>query len=77
MMDIPVLARHSNQANVAWADGHAKVIKLRPYTAGGTAQVGGHAPDGKAYGYWQVTSDGPYKNPTLTVDCLIERIAYR
>ena len=62
MMDIPVLARHSNQANVAWADGHAKVIKLRPYTAGGTAQVGGHAPDGKAYGYWQVTSDGPYKN---------------
>jgi prepilin-type N-terminal cleavage/methylation domain-containing protein/prepilin-type processing-associated H-X9-DG protein len=62
MMDIPIQARHASQVNVTWADGHAKVIKARPYTAGGTTQVGGHSPDGKAYNYWQITSDGPYRD---------------
>lgn len=62
MMDIPIQARHTNQVNVCWAAGHAKVIRAKPYTAGGTTQVGGHSPDGKAYSHWQVTSDGPYKN---------------
>lgn len=62
-MDIPIQARHSAQANVSWADGHAKTIKCRPYIPDGmTAQVGGNAPDGAAYSYWQVTTDGPYKN---------------
>ncbi|MGC4048103.1 MAG: hypothetical protein QM758_30295, partial [Armatimonas sp.] len=60
MMDIPVQARHAGQANVVWADGHAKQIKAKPYLAGGTTQVGGHSPDGKAYSYWQVTTQGPY-----------------
>src|SRR5205085_2431712 len=62
MMDIPIQARHANNVNVCWADGHAKVIKAKPYIPNGsTAQATGHSPDGKAYFYWQVTSDGPYK----------------
>lgn len=62
IMDIPIQARHSTFVNVAWADGHAKVIKATPFTDGGTAQVGGNAPDGKAISYWQVASPGPYKD---------------
>ena len=61
MMDIPIQARHSNQVNVTWADGHAKSIKAKPFTDGGTAQKTGNKPDGVAFPYWEVTSDGPYK----------------
>jgi prepilin-type N-terminal cleavage/methylation domain-containing protein/prepilin-type processing-associated H-X9-DG protein len=63
IMDIPIQARHSGRmVNVAWADGHAKVIKARPFTDGGTAQKGGNAPDGHGILYWQVTDPGPYFN---------------
>jgi prepilin-type N-terminal cleavage/methylation domain-containing protein/prepilin-type processing-associated H-X9-DG protein len=62
IMDIPVQARHSGMVNVTWADGHAKSVKTRPFTDGGTVQKGGHAPDGTAILYWQVTDQGPYKD---------------
>jgi len=60
MMDIPVQARHANNINVTWADGHAKVIKARPFLGNGTTQAAGNKPDGRAFAYWQVTSAGPY-----------------
>lgn len=61
IMDIPIQARHSGNVNVTWADGHAKLVHAKPFTDGGTTQVGGHSPDGKAISYWEVTDNGPYK----------------
>ncbi len=61
IMDIPIQARHSGNLNVAWADGHAKLVHAKPFTDGGTAQVGGNTPEGKAISYWEVTDNGPYK----------------
>jgi prepilin-type processing-associated H-X9-DG protein len=62
IMDIPIQPRHSGTLNVTWADGHAKLVKARPFTDGGTDQKGGHAPDGTAILYWQVSDQGPYQD---------------
>ena len=61
IMDIPIQARHQATVNATFADGHSKLVHAKPFTNGGTSQVGGHAPDGKAILYWQVTDKGPYE----------------
>ena len=73
IMDIPIQVRHTGTVNVAWArwsrekyQGHVP----SPMAAQHRWVV--NAPDGKAFSYWQVTSDGPYKDKLGTARCAVQ-----
>jgi len=64
IMDEPIQARHMNNSNACFADGHAKVVRSRPCLDANGNWMGGFAPDGTAIHYWRVSDDGPYNNRT-------------
>ncbi len=62
-ISIPVQARHSQQLNVVYADGHAKTLHASPYMKNG-GQVKGIALDQQQFYGWLVTGGGPYSAPS-------------
>jgi prepilin-type N-terminal cleavage/methylation domain-containing protein/prepilin-type processing-associated H-X9-DG protein len=61
MMDEPIQPRHHNVLNVAFADGHAKNMKAKPWLDANGNHLGGYQPDGRAIKYYKVTDAGPYQ----------------
>lgn len=58
--DLPVQARHGLSINVCFADGHAKLMRVRPELGSDGAQLGGLQLDGQAIRSWLIADDGPY-----------------
>lgn len=62
LMDEPVQARHHNMLNASFVDGHAKVMRAKPWLDGSGNPLSGHQPDGRAINYYLLTDGGPYQN---------------
>ncbi len=60
--DMPVQSRHNLTINVSFADGHAKLMHVKPETAQDGSQPGGLQLDGQAIRSWLITDAGPYQN---------------
>lgn len=58
--DLPVQARHGLLVNVSYADGHAKVMHVKPELGADGSQLGGLQLDGQAIRSWLITDGGPY-----------------
>ncbi len=58
--DMPVQARHGLSINVSFADGHAKLMHVRPELDADGSQRGGLQLDGKSIRSWLIADDGPY-----------------
>jgi prepilin-type N-terminal cleavage/methylation domain-containing protein/prepilin-type processing-associated H-X9-DG protein len=64
IMDEPIQARHMNNTNACFADGHAKAVHSRPCLDANGNWMGGFAPDGQAIHYYRVSDSGPYHDRT-------------
>ncbi len=62
VFDTPVQARHARMSVANFADGHAKVVKVKPTLNGNANQLGGLRLDGRPILDWTVTDKGPYEN---------------
>ena len=60
--DMPVQARHLLTINVSFADGHARLMHVRPELGPDGTQLGGLQLDGQAIRSWLIADDGPYHN---------------
>lgn len=60
--DMPVQARHGLAINVSFADGHAKVMHVRPELGSDGTQLGGLQLDRQAIRSWLIADSGPYAN---------------
>ncbi|NUQ70248.1 MAG: prepilin-type N-terminal cleavage/methylation domain-containing protein [Chthonomonadales bacterium] len=60
--DMPVQARHTSTINVSFADGHAKLMHVKPELNGAGTQLGGLQLDGKPIRSYLITDRGPYQN---------------
>lgn len=60
--DMPVQSRHNLTINVSFADGHAKLMHVRPELGADGAQLGGLQLDGKSINSWLISDGGPYAN---------------
>jgi len=58
--DMPVQARHGLTINACFADGHAKLMHVKPELAADGTQLGGLQLDGQAIRSWLIAGSGPY-----------------
>jgi prepilin-type N-terminal cleavage/methylation domain-containing protein/prepilin-type processing-associated H-X9-DG protein len=63
-MDEPVEPRHTQMINAAFVDGHAKVVRAKPWILANGQQAGGPAIDNSPLLYYVVTQAGPYQGYT-------------
>jgi prepilin-type N-terminal cleavage/methylation domain-containing protein/prepilin-type processing-associated H-X9-DG protein len=59
----PAQARHTSMINSAFVDGHAKVVRAKPFLNAANNQITGVALDQQTFKGWIVT-DGPYAAPS-------------
>lgn len=62
VLDSAVEGRHTESANAAWVDGHAKLVKTQKAVDASNQQLTGKRLDDQAVKAWRVTSAGPYQN---------------
>ena len=62
LFNSPVQARHQNNVNAGWVDGHAKVVHTKPNLDSAGKRRGGNQLDGQAIADSIVTDGGPYQN---------------
>lgn len=61
LFSAPIQARHNGNANVAFVDGHAKMMHTKPDFASNGVQKGGFGLDGQAAFDYEITDAGPYQ----------------